>query len=129
MEALLTNIELILVAGALVANFIISLSKKFPNLAPTNDKLDSIIEQVKLNRRDSLRALIYSQAPVLNKMYGLHEFIALGYNSDVLSWAIKDFILPNKEFWHSVVDSCKNDVIHDIARYKQSVEKINKALW
>jgi hypothetical protein len=128
MEDLLKNIELIIVAGALVANFIINLKNRIPTLVPTNNKLDDLMTQVKLNRRDSLRALIYSQAPVLNKMYGLHEFISLGYNSDVLSWAIKDFIVPHKDIWYSVVDSCKDDCIYDVERYKQSIDKINKYL-
>jgi hypothetical protein len=139
MEAILTNIELIIVAGALVANFIINISKKVPSLKPTNDKIDlvhtyikedikQLMEQVKLNRRDSLRGLIYSKAPTLNRMVALDDFIRLGFNHECLDFAIKDFIVGNKELWYSVLNQRKDEPIHDKERYEKSLKKIEEII-
>jgi len=126
MEQILQNLEMIIVAVALVANFIINLSKK--DFKWGISKVNNIEKQVILNRRDSLRALIYSKAPVLNRMYGLLEYIKLGFNHNTIDWAVKDFILDNKELWWATVNETKDDPIVDKENYNDCMIRIKQLL-
>jgi len=126
MEEILKNLETIIIAAALIANFIINLSKK--DFKWGLSKVNNIEEQIKLNRRDSLRALIYSKAPVLNRMYGLLEYMKLGFNHNTIEWAVADFIKDNPQLWWVTVNETKDDKIYDLENYKDCVSRIEQLL-
>jgi len=126
MEQILQNIEMVLVAGALIANFIINLSKK--DVKWFKPKVDSIINEVHLNRRYSLLSLIYSKAPTLSRMYALLEYIKLGFNHEAIEWSAKDFIINNQQLWWSVVNETKDAPIKDLENYKDCVGRIKQML-
>jgi hypothetical protein len=117
---------MIIVATALVANFIISLSKK--DIKWFKPRVDDIIKEVQSNRRYTLLSLIYSDAPVLSRMYALMEYIKLGFNHEAIEWSAKDFIVSNKVLWWSVVNETKAAPIKDLENYKTCIEKIKQYL-
>jgi len=126
MEKILQNIEMIVVAVGLIANFIINIGKK--DFKWGISKVNNIEKQVILNRRDSLLSLIYSKAPVLNRMYGLLEYIKLGFNHNTIEWAVTDFILDNRQLWWSTVNETKDDPVVDMKNYDDCMTRIKQML-
>jgi len=126
MEKILQNLEMILVAAALVANFIINLSKK--DIKWFKPRVDDIINEVHLNRRYSLLSLIYSKAPVLSRMYALLEYMKLGFNHEAILWSVKDFIMENQSLWWATVNETKGDKIYDLENYQDCMNKIKQML-
>jgi len=117
---------MILVAAALVANFIINLSKK--DIKWFKPRVDDIINEVHLNRRYSLLSLIYSKAPVLSRMYALLEYMKLGFNHEAILWSVKDFIMENQSLWWATVNETKGDKIYDLENYQDCMNKIKQML-
>jgi hypothetical protein len=126
METTMQNIEMIIVAAALISNFIISLSKK--DIKWFNPKVDDIIKEVQLNRRYSLLSLIYSNAPVLSRMYALLEYIKLGFNHEAIEWSVIDFIIYNQQLWWTAVNEDKDTPIKDMENYKICMNRIRDIL-
>jgi len=127
MEYMINNIESIIVALALIANFIITISKKGTKWI--NPKLESLITEVQSNRRYTLLALIYTkEAPVLSRILALLEYMKLGFNHDAIEYSAKEFIVNNQQLFWTVVNETKNHPIKDKENYENCIGRIKEIL-
>jgi len=126
MEVVLENVEKIIIAAGLIANFVIALSKN--NSKWFKPKIEVLVKEVQKNRKFSLLSLIYSEAPILSRMYALLEYIKLGFNHEAIEWSANDFIIHNQQLWWTAVNETKDEEIKDAENYKDCMNRIKQLL-
>ena len=97
------------------------------------DRIEQILEQMNKQsddyieaRKNTLKAIIYNNAPILERLGCFNEYLKLGGNGNCLKFCIS-LIVKNEELWESILNSDKTKPHAEYKEYyKEALAEIKR---
>jgi Fe-S cluster biosynthesis and repair protein YggX len=96
----------------------------------TIQRLNMMSEEIRKTNLIALEASVYTDGPILGRMYNFIAYLKLGGNGNCLDFACKNLILNNKSIWKSLYQQI-NDTSNVLNKelYSASLEQIRTSVF